>query len=326
MVRLGFFFKITLVFAPLAIILLLLTSRSGSQPAEFLTGIVTASRTESRKLYESTLINSYDPDLGWKPEMRYGTANQPEISGTAGILVEIDSGKILFEKDSTERRQIASLTKIMTAVVALEHKNLQDEIAVSVRAAMVGENNMGIGEGETYTLEELLYGLLLPSGNDAAYAIAEGVAGDKNTFVEWMNFKAEELGLQNTYFADPSGLDNDTYSTAEELVKLTRYALKNPKFREIVRTYETELSGPNHKYIFLQNQTNLLTTYPGVAGVKTGYTGRAGLTLVTYFDDYGYELIGVVLGSVDRRGDMILMLDHGLGSLGVVVEHDLLQY
>ena len=326
MVRLGLFLKIILIFAPFALVLLLLTSRSETQPAEFLTGIVTGSRTESRELYESTLVNSYDSDLSWKPGMRYGTANQPEISGTAGILVETDSGKVLFEKNSTERKQIASLTKIMTAVVALEHKDPQNEITVSARAAMVGENNMGISQGEIYTLEELLYGLLLPSGNDAAYAIAEGVAGDKNTFVDWMNFKAEELGLHDTYFADPSGLDNDTYSTTEELVKLTRYALKNPKFREIVRTYETELSGSDHKYYFLQNQTNLLTTYPGVAGVKTGYTGRAGLTLVTYYDDHGYELIGVVLGSVDRRGDMILMLDHGLGSLGVVVEHDLLQY
>jgi serine-type D-Ala-D-Ala carboxypeptidase (penicillin-binding protein 5/6) len=307
-------------------LLSVMTSQDRTSSAEFLSGVVSIFNTESQKQYEKSLINYFDPDLGWYLGERMGTAIQPEISGTAALLVDINSGKVLYEKDPFDKKPIASLTKIMTAIVALEHKSIQDEITVSKRAADIGENTMGLDEGEAYSLEKLLYGLMLPSGNDAAYAIAEGVAGDVERFVEWMNIKAGELGLRATYFADPSGLDNDTYSTAEELVKLTRYAMKNPKFRQIVNTYEIELSGSKHKPLSLKNQTNLLSTYPGVAGVKTGYTAPAGLTLISYAENDGYELVGVVLGSVDRRGDMILVLDHGFSVLGVAIEHDLLWY
>jgi serine-type D-Ala-D-Ala carboxypeptidase (penicillin-binding protein 5/6) len=141
-----------------------------------------------------------------------------------------------------------------------------------------------------------------------------------------MNIKAQELGLNDTYFADPSGLENNSYSTPYDLVKLTRYALKNPEFRKIVKTVEIEFKSKGHKDMYLYNQTNLLTTYPGAAGVKTGYTGKAGMCLITYAENNGVELIGVVLKSDDRRGDMILMLDHGFSTLGVAVEHNLLDF
>jgi D-alanyl-D-alanine carboxypeptidase len=183
---------------------------------------------------------------------------------------------------------------------------------------------MYLTTGEVYTLKELLYGLLLNSGNDAAYAIADGVAGDTSTFVEWMNIKAKEIGLENTEFKDPSGLDDNTYSTAQDLIKLSRYAMKHDLFREIVKTYNIELTSDTHKYVYLENATNLLTSYPGVAGVKTGYTEEAGLCLVTYASNNGHEIMGVVLKSIDRKGDMILMLDHGFGTLGVEVHHNLL--
>jgi D-alanyl-D-alanine carboxypeptidase len=166
---------------------------------------------------------------------------------------------------------------------------------------------------------------MLNSGNDAAYAIAEGIAVDSQTFTEFMNIKAKELGLTNTYFADPSGLDDDTYSTPEELVKLTIYALQIPTFRTIVKTREYELpSTDTHKYIYLENQTNLLRSYPGVEGVKTGYTEESGLCLITYANNFGHELVGVVLGSVDRKGDMVLMLDHAYAAFGQKIEHHLL--
>jgi D-alanyl-D-alanine carboxypeptidase (penicillin-binding protein 5/6) len=184
---------------------------------------------------------------------------------------------------------------------------------------------MGISAGEIYSLRELLYGMLLNSGNDAATAVAEGVAEDEKTFVEWMNIRASELGLINTYFADPSGLDDSSYSTAEDLTVLAHFALEHEEFRNIVRTVEKEYSySEEHKYISLYNQTNLLTTYPGVLGVKTGYTEEAGLCLVTYAVNEGREIIGVVLNSIDRKGDMIRMLDSGFSGMGIRVEHHLL--
>jgi D-alanyl-D-alanine carboxypeptidase len=246
------------------------------------------------------------------------------IQGEVGLVVEVGSGRVLFEKDSSTRRPLASITKVMTAVVALEHGDLKQEIKVSEGAANIGENVMGITAGETYTLEELMYGLLLNSGNDAAYAIAEGLGEDVDTFVEWMNIKTRELELRDTMFFDPSGLDDRSYTTPKDLVKLTKYAMKNPHFREFVKTLSKELpESSNHKYLALQNQTNLVGTYPGVAGVKTGYTEEAGLCLVSYAYLQDKEIIGVVLKSTDRRGDMILMLDHSFSSLGVKVDHGL---
>ena len=277
--------------------------------------------------YYSTLLTKDGLTSDWKPGEKFGTDNEPEISGESALLVEINSGQIVYEKNSTKRIKIASLAKIMTAVVALEHKKVEDEILVSQKAATVGENIMGISEGETYSLEELMYGLVLNSGNDAAYAIAEGIAGDVETFVKWMNMKTKELGLNDTYFVDPSGLNDESYSTVEDLVKLSRYAMQKEEFRKIAGTVSIELPySEKHKYLYLENQTNLLTTYPGVAGIKTGYTEEAGYCLVTYTKNEGKELIGVVLNSVNRKFDMIWMLDYGFSVLGVTIDHPLLQF
>ena len=306
----------------LTIFVYLVTKNEKAQ--EIIRGYIPDSKINGKQMYSQTKINSYEPEPEWWPADKFETSNQPEISGHSGLLVDLNTGHVLFEKNSNEKMKIASLAKIMTAVVALEHKKLDSKMYVSKKVAGIGENSMQIDEGEIYTLEELLYGLILHSGNDSAYAIAEGAAGNSDRFVEWMNFKAKEIGLANTHFTDPSGLDDSAYSTATDLVKLTRYALKNPEFRNIVKTVEKELTSDTHKYIYLYNQTNLLTTYPGVAGVKTGYTEEAGLCLVTYANNEGKEVVGVVLNSVDRKGDMILMLDHGYQTLGVNVEHNLL--
>ena len=275
--------------------------------------------------YYATLLFHEDLTSDWKLGEVLGTANEPEISGQGAILVDVDSGKIVYEKNSTERMKIASLVKIMTAVVALEHKKISDEIIVSPKAATIGENVMGISISEVYTLEELLYGLILNSGNDAAYALAEGVAGDAGTFVKWMNMKSKELGLSDTYFVDPSGLSDDNYSTSVDLVKLARYAMQNEDFRRIAGTINIELPySDKHKYLYLENQTNLLSTYPGVAGIKTGYTEEAGYCLVTYAKNENIELIGAVLKSENRKFDMIWMLDHGFSVLGLFIYHPLL--
>ncbi len=303
----------------------LVVSSAHSSETLVISGFVSEKELPDRQNYFATLKKSYDPEISWQTTDTINTSNQPIVNGKSGIVVELDSGKVVFEKNAHEKRKIASITKVMTAIIALEHADLDQKVVISKNAASIGENSMGLLEGEEYTLEELLYGLILNSGNDAAYAISEAVAGDTETFVYWMNLKAKELGLENTYFADPSGLDNDTYSTAYELVKLTRYALKDPDFREIAKTLEKTLEEPGkHATKQLYNQTNLLNTYPGVLGLKTGYTGAAGLCLVSYAENDGVELVGVVLGSNDRRSDMILMLDHGFSTLGVDIEHNLL--
>ncbi|MBT6401096.1 D-alanyl-D-alanine carboxypeptidase [candidate division WWE3 bacterium] len=293
---------------------------------DIIKGYIDDSSIDSKKKYVESTINRYDGEPSWYPTTENNTYSQPQIAGQAGLLVEINSGDVLFEKNSSERRPIASLVKIMTAVIALEHMGLEDKVYITQEIADIGENSMQLSKGEIYNLEELLYGLILHSGNDAAYAIAEGVAGNSDRFIDWMNIKAGELGMLDTHFSDPSGLDDTTFSTPTDLVKLTRYALKNPEFRKISGTLEKEIFNGNntHKYMYLYNQTNLLSTYPGVAGIKTGFTEEAGLSLVTYSSNEGKEVVGVVLNSIDRKGDMILMLDHGFESLGIHIEHNLL--
>ena len=304
----------------LALYLLFLT-----KPAERGIKVKSFRQPDAVDLYAASKLGDYFTDDGWNVGEVKGILTQPDINGAAGMIVELNDGSILFQKDLDSRRPLASLIKIVTAVVALEHMQPDQEIIVSEYAATVGENSMGISEGEVYTLEELLYGLVLHSGNDAAYAIAEGVAGDVKTFVEWMNIKGKELGLKNSYFTDPSGLNDASYTSPRDLVYLTRYALKNPKFKQVAATLEKELPATSkHKYLSLYNQTNLLSSYPGVAGVKTGYTEEAGLCLVTYAKNNGVEVVGVVLGSNDRKGDMILMLDYAYSVEGVTIEHHLL--
>ncbi len=281
----------------------------------------------SRDNYYSTLLTKENLTSDWSPNEIIPPVSAPEISAQSAVLVDINSGKILYEKDASREMRVASVIKILTAVVALEHKNLNEEIIVTEKAASIGENTMNITSGEVYTLEELLYGMMLNSGNDAAYAIAEGVAGSVNTFVIWMNMKAKELGMSGTKVFDPSGLDDRNYSTAIDLVKLSKYAMGKENFRKIVATNEITLdANVKHKQIYLENQTNLLTTYPGVGGIKTGYTEEAGYCLVTYAKNEGVELIGVVLKSENRKFDMLFLLDYGFSTFGITVEHPLLVF
>jgi D-alanyl-D-alanine carboxypeptidase len=148
----------------------------------------------------------------------------PYVRAKNAISVNLNKNTILFSREEHRPVPIASVTKIMTATIALEHKKLTDKIKVSKKAATVGENAMGISEGETYTLEDLLYGLILHSGNDAAVTIAEGVAGTEENFVFYMNSKAKELGLNETTYADSNGLNDGNVSSAYDQAKLTKYA------------------------------------------------------------------------------------------------------
>jgi len=248
---------------------------------------------------------------------------KPEISAKAALVVDLSTDKILYAKNDHERLSVASTLKIMTATVALERKNPNDIFTVSEKAAKTGEDFMGISAGEKYTLEELLYGLLLPSGNDAAVAIAENIAGTESEFVRLMNDKAKLLGAKDTNFVNATGLQGDSehYSTAYDMAIIARYAWVNfPLFRQIVGTFSYEIPySKDHKYLYFENQTNLLRTYPGVKGIKPGFTPEAGLCLVTLAENGGHQILGVILGSNDRRGEMQMLLDYSFSTLGVKI-------
>ena len=248
------------------------------------------------------------------------------ISARSAILIDYDTGEVIYAKNPTQKLPAASTIKIMTALIALENAKLSDEFTVSEKAAHVGENSMGLTQGEKLTLEELLYGSMLVSGNDAAVAIAEGVSGSENAFVDAMNRAAGDMGLPDTKFVNASGLDDDgkvQYTTAFDLATIARFTWeKYPVFRKIVSAYNHTIdANQNHKAFNLYNDTNLLTTYPGVKGIKPGFTWDAGWCLVTYAENGGKKLLAVILGSEDRRGEMIALLDYGFAKFGVKVDH-----
>lgn len=253
------------------------------------------------------------------------------IGAKSALLVDYDSGAILFSKDAKQVLPAASTIKIMTALVALENASLADVFTVSANAAKIGENSMGLSEGEKLTLQELLYGLMLVSGNDAAVTIAEGIAGPEEAFVKMMNEKASELGLSDSKFANASGLDIDgqsQFATAHDLLVIARYVWdKYPDFGKITVTEHIYIEATgDHKAFDLYNDTNLLTTYPGVKGIKPGFTWEAGLCLVTYAENEGKRLLGVILGSDDRRGEMKELLDYGFATYGITVSHPALDF
>lgn len=246
---------------------------------------------------------------------------RPGILAESYLAIDFSTGQILLEKDSRQRLPVASTIKIMTALVALERGDPDQMIVVSDRAATIGEDTMGLSGGERLTLEELLYGLLLPSGNDAAEAIAEGLAGRREVFLNWMNSKVTELGLSESFFVNPSGLDEEregSFSTAYDLTVIAYYALKEPLFREIVKTSEKVIPySQNHKAFYLWSQTNFLARNPEVIGVKMGYTPRAGLCGVTLASKNGHEILGVVLNTPNRREDIRNLLEFSFQSFGV---------
>ncbi len=258
----------------------------------------------------------------WQPNFTAKASSSENLGLTAMSAISYDTAtdKLLYEKKSGERLPMASLTKIMTAIIALENLNLSEKVVVTKNASEIGEGTMGLSDGESLTVNELLYGLLLQSGNDAAETIAQTSKFGRSRFLHLMNKKAEDLGLSNTRFTNPSGLEGDgeQYSTGKDLVVLTNYAMKNPEFAKIVGTYEYVIpQTQEHKEFHLFNETNLLTTYPGVKGVKTGYTYEAGLCLVTYLDYEGHKIIAVLLNSQNRREEMAELLDYSLRELEI---------
>lgn len=259
----------------------------------------------------------------WQPTGVLGSQigpSAPQITARSAYVYDLTTERVLFEKDPSLRVPMASLTKIMTAIVALEHPKVDDTYVVQGRD-LVGEDSMGLSAGESLALSDLLYGLILHSGNDAAEVLADNYPSGRDAFITTMNLKAQALGLQNTHFTNPTGLEGDgqQYTTAQDLVVMTRYALENfPLFGQIAATFDYYIPpSSTHKDYSLENETNLISSYPGVKGVKTGYTPEAGLCLVTYLEYGGHKIIAVLLGSDDRRGEMKELLDFSLKSVGV---------
>lgn len=223
----------------------------------------------------------------------------PVIDATYGILTDED-GTVLWSRSSGHHTAMASITKIMTAIVALEHANLTDEFEVSANAVAVGESSASLTLGSTYTLKELLKGLLVHSGNDAAIVIAEGISGDVESFVKLMNRKARRMGLSDTHFANPTGLDAERhYSSAADISVMARYAMSKKVFSNIVSKKSIKLAyaaGTKR----LKTTNALLACWDSCTGVKTGYTDDAGQCLASSATEGGLTLFAVVLGASDE--------------------------
>jgi len=269
------------------------------------------------------MVNSQVSTLDvWRPDVRSvvkSSALKPQIPAKSALVYDTTTGKTLYAKDPLRKLPMASLTKIMTAVISIENKRADDKYKVS-KKDLVGEDSMGLTTGEVLSLDELLYGLMLNSGNDAAEVLASNYPLGRDNFILAMNSKAKSLGLLDTHFTNPTGLEGDgnQYTTAYGLLVITKYALGFEIFRNVVSTFDYHISySREHKEFYLENQTNLLTSYPGVYGVKTGFTPEAGLCLVTYLNYKGHEIIGVLLGSDNRRQEMKNLLDYSLKAEGV---------
>jgi len=226
----------------------------------------------------------------------------PDISGLSAIVVDLSSGELLYGKAEDTQRPMASITKMMTAVIVLENMDLGAEITISENAASKSEIEQWTAAGEVYTVEQLLYSMMVPSHNQAAVALAEGFPGGESAFVARMNSRAAELGMNSTHFANPSGLDaTGHYSTAADLALLARYAMTDEKigsrFRDIVQTREYPLRNADGTgTLVLRTSNDLLLTYDWVTGVKTGETPRAKSCLVAAGSRNGVDILSVVLG------------------------------
>jgi D-alanyl-D-alanine carboxypeptidase (penicillin-binding protein 5/6) len=242
----------------------------------------------------------------------------PELRADAAVLADLDTGRLLFNMAGNERRPIASLTKIMTALLVFEETAPRDVVTVSEEAAaprIAGISSLGLTAGERIRANELLYALLLQSANDAAVALAEHVDGTVEGFVERMNARAEELGMTRTSFASPNGLDDVGYSSARDLIRLTRAAFGTPGFSSVVASRTHVVQSLDAEPRTVQNRNVLLWLYPGAIGVKTGFTTPAGFCVVAVAERDGVRLLAVVLGAPGEPfSDAAALLNYGFVS------------
>ncbi len=243
----------------------------------------------------------------------------PEVSAQSAVLISADTASVIFSKNAWEKRAMASTTKIMTALLALEEAEREGDSPVTVTDEMVAVegSSMGLQAGDVITLRNLAAGMLLASGNDAANAAALFLDGSQEDFAERMNSRAQEIGMVDTHFVTPSGLDDEQhYSTAYDMALLAREALKNESFRELASSakYQVEFISPEKKVTYA-NHNKLLTTVAGCIGVKTGFTKKAGRCLVSAAERDGAVLIAVTLNAPDDWNDHAAMLDYGFSMM-----------
>ncbi len=271
----------------------------------------------------------------WLPQVvdkAYADSSAPDLTAKAAFFADTGTGQVLYQKNIHDHLPIASLTKIMTAIVALQNKNFNDTYTVPREATSAPPDSMQLIAGEKLSLEELLDGVFLVSANDAAETIAEGTTGNRDEFIKLMNSEAKSLGMNDTLFINPTGLEEDDpsappdsgveipqYSSAYDVALMAHFAIKNwPHLVDISSQPEIDLPQTDtHQGYDLLNGINLITTYPGVVGFKIGYTPDAGLTIATLARRSGHEILGVMLDSEDRRDEMRQMLDYSFKKLGV---------
>ena len=252
-----------------------------------------------------------DRDIGPRQRYTVGQLRQiqqaqtppPEISAVSVLVYDLESGRELMAKAAHLQVSPASLAKLMTALLVLERGRMSERVTIQP-TDLVGGATMGLRAGEEPRVEELLWGLLIPSGNDAAMALARSHSGQVEAFVEHMNLRAGDLGMHDTLFQNPTGFDVDgQVSSAQDLLTLVKILWEYPVFREIVGTSTMIVANRE-----LRSTNRLLTSYPGVNGVKTGTTQQSGQSLIAGVEENGHQLFALVLGSVDRYHDMRLVL------------------
>lgn len=248
--------------------------------------------------------------------------NEPIINSRAAVIYDRTSGEVIWGKEEKSQRKMASTTKIMTSIVVIEQiKDLNQTVTISSKAAGIGGSRLGLHTGDKITVNDLLYGLMLESGNDCAIALGEYVGNTVENFVDMMNKKAKQLGLNNTNFVTVNGLDaEEHYTTAVELAKLTDYALKNDRFKNIVGTknYTVTINGYGKA---IDNTNELLGYLDGVYGVKTGFTNGANRCLVTSIKRGNMDIISVVLGAdtkKDRTKDSIEIIEYAYANYKII--------
>ncbi|MBE5800162.1 MAG: D-alanyl-D-alanine carboxypeptidase [Clostridiales bacterium] len=240
-----------------------------------------------------------------------GCLAQGETSAKAACILEQRTGRVLFESNMHARLPMASTTKVMTALLAIELGDPRDEVVCSENAFGVSGTSIYLQLGERLTLEEMLLGLMLSSGNDASVAIAEHIGGSVDGFVDLMNARAKEIGAVNTHFANPHGLPDDNhYTTAYDLALISREAMNNESFRRLVSTQKASIPWEGRTYNRqLTNKNRLLSSYPGATGLKTGFTSKAGRCLVFGAQRDGLELVGTVLSCSDWFDEAERLMD-----------------
>lgn len=300
--------KKTYITAAISIISMMLSScRFGGKDAQASISPEQARLEIIGKIDTTTLRQVLNPDS------IEGRSKLDSLTADAWMLVDDSTGIVISEKCGFERRYMASITKMMTALLALEKGNLSDSIEITEDVYINKDSRVRLGQG--YVMHELIYEMMMVSDNDAAYALAKHVAGDTLRFYELMNQKAQYLGMDSTHFANPNGMpNNNNYSSAADLIKLARYAMRDSMFASIVGTAERDIPLTDGRHMQCRNSNALLHTYEGCIGIKTGFTYQAGYCLASAATKNGHTLMLVLLNSkkhATRFTESAALLDYG---------------